>query len=220
MGINMIAISAILGSGLVGVFALKPVMRDGAGTLDHASKPVRYFYRYASFGLCFLISFMVSPALFLQFLPLVDLRESPEYVQSAAALSYPLPLAIVLYWLLTKLARRASRRAEIHAFGHMKNPENSVGSARHFKGRNSVPLKQQNSLLAEMDDITAKMERGEIPLAQAEERMLALLARHKRDNEQRLEALEQESAAARRKILFALLLAAAAACAAIVFALD
>lgn len=212
MGTNMIAISAILGSGIVGLLVLKSVVRNGAGTIDHASKPVRYFYRYASFGVCFLISFMVSPALFLQFLPTIDLRGSPEYVQSAAALSYPLPLAIVLYWLLAKLARWSSRQAEVHAVSRMKNQEKTVGNAAHFK--------KQDSLLSEMEDVTGKMERGEIPLAQAEERMMSLLAQQQQDNKRHLEALQQERAATRRKTLLALLLAAAVACAAIAIALN
>ena len=213
MGINMIAISAILGSGIIGILFMKPVIRDGAArTVDHPSKPVRYFYRYASFGLCFLLSFMVSPALFLQFLPLVDLRDSPEYVQSAAVLSYPLPFAIFLYWMLVKLARWSTRRGETLALARTNRQKNPVGEP--------LGVKNQDLLLEEMEDITGKMERGEIPLAQAEERMMTLLARQERDTRQRLEALKQASAATRRRMSLGLLLVALAVGAVVVFALS
>jgi hypothetical protein len=212
MGTSMIAISAILGSGIVGLLVLKSVIRNGAGTLDHVSKPVRYFYRYASFGICFLISFMVSPALFLQFLPPFDLRESPEYAKSIAMLSYPLPLAIVLYWLLAKLARWSSRQTGIHTLARMKNQGNIVIGTADFQ--------EQDSLFAEMDDITNKLERGEMPLAQAEEKMMALLAQQEQAGKRRIEAMQQERAAMGRRTLLFLLLVALAAGAAIVVALN
>lgn len=215
MGINMIAISAIFGSGIVGLLVLKSVIRNGARTIDHASKPAKYFYRYALFGVCFLISFMISPALFLQFLPRIDLRQSSEYVQSAAALSYPLPLAAVLYWLLAKLARWSSKRADSYAAVRREKPGHPAGNAALFE--------EQDPLLAEMDEVTGKMERGEIPLAQAEQRMMALLVQHQQDSKKRLDASKQERAAIRRKNLFtllALLLTVATACAVLAVALD
>ena len=106
--INMVVISTIYASGIVGLLFSRDIISFGpTKTIDHKYRPVRYFYRYSMWGFCFFFSFLLSPALVLQFLPQVDLRSEPEYVQSAFALAYPTPLGMVFYFLLSKFARSA-----------------------------------------------------------------------------------------------------------------
>ena len=80
-------------------------------------------------------------------------------------------------------------------------------------------FEEQNSALSEMKDITDKVERGEMPLAQAEEKMLTLLAQMERDTKRQVEALEKERAARQRNAWLALLFVTGLACAAIAFVL-
>jgi DNA-binding transcriptional MerR regulator len=84
-----------------------------------------------------------------------------------------------------------------------------MSNAKHFK--------EQNSALAEIDDIMGKVDRGEITLAQADERMMAIAAQQERDTLRRIEALKEQGAASRRKALLVFLLTALVVCAAIAF---
>ena len=84
-----------------------------------------------------------------------------------------------------------------------------MSNAKHFK--------EQNSALAEIDDLMGKVDRGEITLAQADERMMAIAAQQERDTMRRIETLKGQGAASRRKALLVLLLTALVVCAAIAF---
>ena len=84
---------------------------------------------------------------------------------------------------------------------------------------NPKQFKEQHAALDEIKDITDKVERGEIPLAQAEERMLVLLAQVERDTKRRVDALVKERATRQRNTWLALLFMAGLACAAVAFAL-
>ena len=91
----------------------------------------------------------------------------------------------------------------------MKNHGTAMSNAKHFK--------EQNSALADIDDIMGKVDRGEITLAQADERMMAIAARQERDTKRRGEALREQHAASQRRALLVLLLAALMACVVIAF---
>jgi hypothetical protein len=84
---------------------------------------------------------------------------------------------------------------------------------------NPKQFKEQDSALDEIKDITDKVERGDMPLAQAEERMLVLLAQVQQDTKRQVDALIKERATRQRNAWLALLFMAGLACAAVAFVL-
>lgn len=104
MSFELAAFGWILLNGILG----SVVSRNGKGasqTLDHGSRAVRWFYRYCLFWCCFLLSFFLSPPLVLMFVNVQAVRDSPEWVRAMTPLAYPVPLAIVFYWIGAKFKR-------------------------------------------------------------------------------------------------------------------
>lgn len=108
---NTAAMVVILVSGMLGIFAMQSAIRNGAHvSIDHPSAWVRYSYRYMVFGAAFFLSYMLSPVVIAAVLPETDLRDAPEWMQSASVVGSVLPGALLIYWSLAKLARWTSSR--------------------------------------------------------------------------------------------------------------
>jgi hypothetical protein len=107
---NMVVLAVILASGIGGIFAMQAAIRNGANaSIDHPTTWVRYWYRYLVFGAAFFLSFMLSPVL-VALLPEVDLRQAPEWMQSASLIGSTLPGAILIYWGLARTSRWTDSR--------------------------------------------------------------------------------------------------------------
>jgi hypothetical protein len=110
MSVAGVALLAIFGWGVLGIFSIRPVLAEGADeTVDHPRLSTRCWYRFWALGICFFLSFMVSPAVIVQWLPEIDLRDQPELVRVCAVLLYPVPLAALFFWLFIKASRWTAR---------------------------------------------------------------------------------------------------------------
>ena len=110
---NMATMAVILASGILGIFATRSALRNGAHvSVDHPTPWVRYSYRYLVFGAVFFLSFVLSPVVINAVLPEVDLRDAPEWMQSASVVGSVFPGALLFYWGLARLARWTSSRIQ------------------------------------------------------------------------------------------------------------
>jgi hypothetical protein len=98
-------------AGIIGCCVVIPqqVIPPSSENIDHPSRPWRIFYRLMTLCMCNLFSWLVTMILLVSLLEDVDSSGLSDVKHALLMAVMPVPLLIVFYWLVAKVARKGTR---------------------------------------------------------------------------------------------------------------
>ena len=98
-------------AGIIGCCVVIPqqVIPPSSENIDHPSRPWRIFYRLMTLCMCNLFSWLVTMILLVSLLEDVDSSGLSDVKRALLMAVMPVPLLIVFYWLVAKVARKGTR---------------------------------------------------------------------------------------------------------------